>query len=284
MIYDCFCFFNELELLEIRLNTLNDVVDYFVICESSVTHTGKAKPFHYEENKHKFADFHHKIIHVKVEDTPNDFINLPDSDDPIYGFIVAQDGRRFNRATEIHYGRDFFQKEACRRGLVNCKDDDVIIFSDCDEIPNPEILKDLNATVLNAIGILVLKQPMYYYYVDWLRDSHWMGSRIATYRLVKGNSLNELRAYNQGYVPNGGWHFSYLGGPDRVRQKLEAFSAQELVNETVLRTVGERMAEKKDLFLRGPERIAKVGIDGHPKYLLENKHKFAHLFSDYSSM
>jgi len=76
MIYDCFCFFNELEILELRLNILDSVVDKFVICESTVTHTGQPKKMYFEENKDRFSKFLHKIIHLKISDTPDDFVNL----------------------------------------------------------------------------------------------------------------------------------------------------------------------------------------------------------------
>ena len=78
-IYDCFNFFNELDILELRLNILYDYVDYFVIVESSVTHSGQPKPFYLEENKERFAKFWDKIIIFKVVDTPEDFVNLPNT-------------------------------------------------------------------------------------------------------------------------------------------------------------------------------------------------------------
>jgi len=76
-IYDCFCFFNELDLLELRFNILDPYVDYFVLSEASVTHTGQPKPYYYEENKKRFAKWEHKIIHLKITDTPDNFTDLP---------------------------------------------------------------------------------------------------------------------------------------------------------------------------------------------------------------
>ena len=135
-IYDCFCFFNELDLLELRLNILDQYVDFFVLSEASVTHTGVAKPYYYEENKERFSKFANKIIHLKIEDTPNDFIELPTIIEPtsrdgicisqIHEFIKTQTNR-FDRQTQVAYGRDFYQKECIRRGLINCNDEDIII-------------------------------------------------------------------------------------------------------------------------------------------------------------
>ncbi len=281
MIYDCFCLFNELDLLEIRLNSLSEVVDRFVICESSVTHTGKRKPFYFEENKQRYSGFLDRIIHIKVEDTPDQFVELPHTDDPIYKFIVEQDGCRFNRETEVHYGRDFFQKEACRRGLVDCKDNDIVIFSDCDEFPDPEAIKSMAAAPSLAIPI-GLHQPMHYYFADWYKES-WVGSRIAKYGMIKNYSLNELRAYSGSYLSGGGCHLSYLGGPQRVREKLEAFSAQELVNQSTIELLDYRMQYGMDLFGRGRAKMRKLSMaemeKTHPKFLLENQDRFSYMFS-----
>lgn len=112
MIYDCFQFFNELDILKIRMNVLKDVVDRFVISESTVTFSGKKKPLYYAENREMFAEFEDKIIHQVVDDTPN--VNP--------------------------FERDSFQKCAVKRPLEKlCKDDDIIIFSDVDEIRIPNL-------------------------------------------------------------------------------------------------------------------------------------------------
>ena len=120
MVYDCFQFFNELDILKIRMNVLNDVVDRFVISESTVTFSGKKKPLYFAENRERFSEFDDKIVHQIVQDTPDV--------DP--------------------FQRDSFQKCAVKRPLEKmCTDDDIIIFSDVDEIPNPEVLKNIFATM-----------------------------------------------------------------------------------------------------------------------------------------
>ena len=121
MIYDCFQFFNELDLLDIRLNTLDPIVDYFVITESTVTFSGKKKPLYYRDNKELFDRFNHKIIHNIIDHTPE------------YKGVTPFD-------------RDSYQKSS-RLDLIKdeCAGDDVIIMSDLDEIPRPEkILEILN--------------------------------------------------------------------------------------------------------------------------------------------
>ena len=137
MVYDCFQFFNELDILKIRLNVLAPVVDRFVISEATETFSGIKKPLYYEENKELFAAFQDRIIHVVVDDTPQG---------------------------DTHY-RDTFQKNAVTRGLKDCTDDDIVIFSDLDEIPNPdkirEILQDFQAD-----RIYHFAQRLFYCYLN----------------------------------------------------------------------------------------------------------------------
>ena len=118
MVYDCFQFFNELDILKIRLNVLDSVVDRFVISEATETFSGLKKPLYYEENKEMFAAFADKIIHVVVDDTPK--------------------GDRWGT-----HERDTFQKNAVTRGLRDCTDEDIVIFSDLDEIPNPDKIREI---------------------------------------------------------------------------------------------------------------------------------------------
>ena len=115
MVYDCFQFFNELDILKLRLHIMNPVVDRFVISEATETFSGNPKPLYYEENKEMFAEFADKIIHVVVDDTPPGYT----------------------------HDRDTFQKNAVGRGLKDCTEEDIIIFSDLDEIPNPEKIKEI---------------------------------------------------------------------------------------------------------------------------------------------
>ena len=278
-IYDCFNFFNELDILELRLNILYDYVDYFVIVESSVTHSGQPKPFYLEENKERFSKFWDKIISFKITDTPEDFMNLSntgffDSElDKVHHYIRTQTNR-FNRNTQPDYGRDFFQKESVRRALSNCSEDDVIIISDADEIPNPETLKDLKSLSLGDT-IYSLSQPMYSYYLNMLSDSDWHGSKMGLYKNVKELSFNEIRNDSNltTKIPNGGWHFSFMGGEEMVRKKITSYSARDLVNDQVLSSIKNNMDNDQDVFFRG--KLTKVEIDKtYPDYILNNLGKY----------
>src|SRR5258708_17252090 len=111
MIYDCFNFYNELDLLDIGLHELTDVVDRFVLVESTVTFTNQSKPLYYEENKTRFKAFEKKIIHIVVRDSPN--VSLP--------WII-----------------EHFQFAAVMRGLKNARPSDTILLSCVDELPKKE--------------------------------------------------------------------------------------------------------------------------------------------------
>ena len=110
-IYDCFNFFNELDILELRLNILYEHVDYFVIVEADKTHSGENKPFYLKENMERFKKFSDKIISYHILDTPSNFANMPTAGldtelQKVHNFINNQTNR-FNRLTQPDYGRDF---------------------------------------------------------------------------------------------------------------------------------------------------------------------------------
>src|SRR5438045_3302668 len=111
MIYDCFLFYNELDLLDIRLHELDSIVDKFVLVEGTVTHTNDPKRLYYKENKIRFKKYHKKIIHIIVDDSPD--VNLP--------WIIER-----------------FQLEAVMRGLKKGKAQDIILYGAIDEIPKAE--------------------------------------------------------------------------------------------------------------------------------------------------
>jgi beta-1,4-mannosyl-glycoprotein beta-1,4-N-acetylglucosaminyltransferase len=298
-IYDGFLFFNELDLLEIRLNTLNDVIDYFILVESSVTHSGKPKSFIFEENKERFIEFLPKIIHIKVTDTPDNFLNIPNivpntfDNKCVYDiWQYALKTKTFDRATQPHFGRDFYQKECIKRGMEHADDKDVLIFSDIDEIPNPEIISRLNE-FYEQDEFYTFNQIMYCYYFNILRKSHinnaaynreithiWKGSRMGAWGKLKNYSLNEIRAQDNNDIMDGGWHFSYMGGLERVKQKIEASSAIEWNNDDVMSNLENRLKKEQDVICRG-DYLYKVDIDEtYPRYFLNNLNKFKYLIKE----
>ena len=203
MIFDCFTFCNELDLLELRLETLSDVVDKFVLVEADQTFTGKSKPFFFAENKARFTNYLDRIIHVQVGDMPQ---------------------------TNNPWDREHFQRNAVVRGLSGSQTDDIVLLSDIDEIPHPDTLlrltSDGRCLSLLETYPLVLIQNIYYYYVNVLDREQWPGS-IAIRKKNFAMSPEELRTlrFRLPRLRNGGWHFSYMGGAEQVRQKLNSIVA-----------------------------------------------------------
>ncbi len=275
MVYDSFQFFNELDILLLRMHILNDVVDKFVISESTVTFSGDVKPLYYEENKEMFQEFEHKIIHNVVDDTPMD----------CNAFM-----------------RDHHQKCAVARGLKGCRPDDIVIFSDVDEIPNPETLKKLLPEVEEG-KIYMLAQRLFYCYLDMeevsgrllsvtgefegVEKPMWLGTKICRYSMLDKYTTEELRNKEQKEVgvrvPDGGWHFSYMGGgrnqsvEDRVKYKIKSAAHQEYNNRSTLSKVRKNIKNHQDIFGRDAQMVQVKIDETFPVYLRENIDKYQYL-------
>ncbi len=275
MVYDSFQFFNELDILLLRMHILSDVVDRFVVSESTVTFSGDRKPLFFAENREMFREFEDRIIHVVVEDTPMD--------------------------TDA-FGRDHHQKCAVARGLKDCRPDDIVIFSDVDEIPDPETLRDLIPRVEDG-RIYMLAQRLFYCYLN-LEDvsglhlsmtgefddadpKQWLGTKVCRYSLLEHYTTEELRNSEQKAigvrVPNGGWHFSYMGGgrdtsvEERVRYKIRSAAHQEYASRRTLFEVGSRIRGKKDIFGREGEMTVVKIDETYPRYLRDHLDEYRYL-------
>jgi beta-1,4-mannosyl-glycoprotein beta-1,4-N-acetylglucosaminyltransferase len=291
-VYDCFPFFCELDLLEIRLNVLDPFVDYFVIRESNLGFAGNSKKYYFEENKHLFERFLDKIIYLKVDNNPDQFFSLPYISNPettdehclnkIYKFVENSTNWPKN---ENHWGREFFQRESIHRAIANCQDDDIILFGDLDEIPNPDILSSVLSNY-DYQTTYTFEQKMYYYYINLLKENGWKGTVLTSYGFLKDKPLNDFRLngrnsisgiYPYTTIPNSGWHFSYMGGTDRVIFKIESGGHQELNNDFIKNSVESNISSKKDIFFRGCEMIEVPLDESYPKWLLENLDKYPQL-------
>ena len=270
MVYDCFQFFNELDILKIRLNVLAPIVDKFVISEATETFSGLKKPLYYEENKELFAEFQDKIIHVVVDDTPQG---------------------------DTHY-RDTFQKNAVTRGLEGCKDEDIVIFSDLDEIPNPDKIREILQN-FQEDKIYHFAQRLFYCYLNMeevsgsllsyagefegVEHKKWIGTKMCSYKLLREQNLKlgELRFPERKEigirVEDGGWHFGYMGGhgekdiKKRVQEKVVSAAHQEYNSKHVLSNVTDQIKDGKDIFGRNAQFVRCEIDDSFPKYIREHQ-------------
>lgn len=270
-IYDCFSFFNELDLLEIRLNELDSVVDHFVLMEATKTFQGKPKPLYFEQNKERFAKFLPKIIHVVVDDFPTFWT-------------------RFRTPKTWDFERN--QRNHAIKALKNCAPDDVIILGDIDEIPVPEKVLEFK----DKPGLKVFRQRLYWYFLNcFVADYNepialsadgtykpWHGTVMVHFKDYTNfedlrTARNSPKTKNRILIEEGGWHYSWLGGVEKVLQKLEAYSHKEN-NRAEMKDpafIKKSIESGADIFGMG---IKTQIVDPNfkaPKYLVKNMDKFS---------
>ena len=262
-IYDCFQFFNEEHILDIRLNILNEFVDFFVIVESTTNHQGHEKKLNFDINK--FKKFQNKINYIVVDDTTD---------------IIKKSHSWGESLVEQH------QRNSIVRGLKNCHEEDLIILSDVDEIPDLTKLNLFNKKSKYA----VFEQKMYNYKLNLLNESEkkWYGSKICLKKYLKSPQWLrniKIKKYpfwridkpkNLQIIPDGGWHFAYLQNAEDISKKIKSFSHGEFNKDdlTNKQNIEEKIKSQKDIFNRN-FTFKKVKLDHtFPKYILENKEKF----------
>lgn len=284
-IYDCFTFFNELNVLELRLKILDPFVDYFVLIEATKTHAGNKKPLYFKENKDRFKRWEKKIIHVIVDDMP----------DPCKIYF-----KKFWRlSAALGLGRwkpERYQRNQIYRGLKYCKDEDIIIVSDLDEIPNPDKFNLLKEYTKNG-KVVLFNQKLYKFFLNGFVHSNWEGSRACSFKLFKktfkkkGDRVRRLRepllrikmilakgkSSPLRVIKGGGWHFSYLGNIDSILEKLSNFCHTENYSHLELnnpKKIMEKVYKGEDLFM-DKLKINYIPIDeSFPKVVYENQKKY----------
>jgi beta-1,4-mannosyl-glycoprotein beta-1,4-N-acetylglucosaminyltransferase len=284
-VISCSQFFNELDLLQIKMHTLDPIVDYFVISESTKTHSGLDKPLYFEENKDRFKEFEHKIIHQIITDTPSDYTNLEYNNDLDHDHIVDKINNQthWNKNVES-YGRDSWEKESLIIPIFQIPNldyqNDIVLLSDLDEIVRPSALKK---AIDNYIPFQVyhFQHQMFYYYLNIEKNEEWYGTLMTSFGNFYHNSFCEMRTNKKGiFIDNGGWHFTYQGGLDKIRQKIHSWGEQSLntdiVNNNLENNFENFIALERDLFFRQSKFIIRDINDGtFPEYIVENKDKFS---------
>jgi|TARA_B110000211_G_scaffold222209_1_gene270647 beta-1,4-mannosyl-glycoprotein beta-1,4-N-acetylglucosaminyltransferase len=257
-IYDCFQYFNEDHMVDLRMNILNEHVDFFVISESTKTHQGDDKKLNF--NVSNFRKYAHKIIYLVADfDKENKNFKHTGGESKI----------------EQH------QRNNISKGLKKAEDNDLIILSDSDEIPD---LKKLNQIKSNT-KFTAFSQMMFMYKLNLqnLEESNWIGSKVCLKKYFpKPQKLRDLKFKNYPFwridkfdlqIIKGGWHFSFLQTPQDIVKKIKSYSHGEFnTNEnTNEEKIKEKIKNNEDIFSRG-YKLKEVSIDkSFPEYIYKNK-------------
>ncbi len=260
-IFDCITFFDENLLVNARLEILKNVVDHFVICESKYDYRGLKKKINFRLINKKLKN---KVRHLVLTDKFPDPKNLWKSEE--------------------------FQREKIFDGIKDARADDYIMYSDSDEIPNPEVLKKIRLNKKYAIFMM----NMYVYKINLFNqyETPWEGTRICKKKDLKSFSFlrkkivaknlkkNFLRKilleHNIELIKNGGWHFNNLYKPKIISKKLKSFTHLEFRNKkfSSIKIIKEKIKKHIDLFDRGHTyKLIKIN-NSFPKFILNNKKIF----------
>jgi beta-1,4-mannosyl-glycoprotein beta-1,4-N-acetylglucosaminyltransferase len=288
-IFDCFMYFDEDVVLDVRLNFLNEFVDKFVIIESRYNHKGeKRQPLF---NINKFASFKNKIEYILTEEIPKEIesIKKDDSKNEIYKKTILNAWKREN-----------LQRNQISQGIVSASSEDWIIVSDLDEIPD---LNKINLKKINHKFVFFKQDMMYYKFNLKLKDYTWVGSKACKMKNLKSpqwirdikdkkyvwwrlDTLFSKKKYNDIiFIENGGWHFSYLKNPKDIEKKLKSYlhhidydlnpvgekGIQEMIKNK--KTIYNIKADQKENKFDGTNKLNKIDINLLPSYILENKDK-----------
>ena len=237
-IIDCFLFFNELDLLEFRLKLLDRFVDHFVIAESNYTYTGAPKPYYYQEAKERFAPWHHKIIHLPIK---QEIAGLE---------FIPQEGYNPESAEwKLENG----QRNSLLEGVINMDESDIVLLSDLDEIPDPKALKK----AINMDKPLAFSHLFHYYFLNCQNSGEgrwWKGSIASSVKQFREITPQGLRNNRDIYrsIPHAGWHFSFLGGVEKIKHKINSFAHTEYKTDefTDEKYLQEALAKGEDIFKR----------------------------------
>ena len=289
-IYDCFMYFDEEVVVDVRFNTLNQFVDYFVIVESRFTHKGEARELKF--NHKKFEKFKDKIIYIVDEEiySQTEKIKIDDSEDEKYRKAI------FNAAY-----RENGQRNLISKGLAAANKEDFIMISDVDEIPK---LSGLNFNSLNE-KIILFKQDMFYYKFNLkLPNLIWTGTKACRKKnLINPQWLRNIkdRKYpffridtffsNTKYtsikiINDGGWHFSNIKTPKEIEFKLRSYLHHREfdLNPLSVEQINEIIKNKQAIYdLKVDKTVNKIGngsilekfeFNKLPEYIVTNKDKF----------
>ena len=289
-IYDCFQYFDEDLLLDIRLNILDQYVKKFVITEATYTHNGAKKKLNFNIND--FPKFKDKIKYIIIDEPPSNLLELKDED---------TEEKRGEKLILNGMARDYFQRENLITGLKNANENDFILISDLDEIPN---LEQSNLSKIKH-KIIVFEQKMFYYKLNLLYSGTlWHGTKACKKKyLISPQWLRNIKAKKYPFwrvdllfskkkysdlffIKNGGWHFTYLKTPEDLKKKLTNFAHHYEFEKSGLQIndIKNFMSEKRVIYdhnidqrgykWSGKSKLIKVPDNHLPDYILSNIDKY----------
>ena len=287
-IYDCFMYFDEDIVLDVRLNFLNEFVDQFVIIESEYNHRGEKRVPLFKIDK--FKKYKDKIKYILINDIPPGIEIINKEDEDVYRKSIFNASKREN-----------FQRNQILKGLTEANEEDWIIISDLDEIPN---LSKINLQNTKDKLIFFNQHMMYYKFNLKLNDYIWVGSKACKMKNLQSPQwIRDIKNKNYGwwridiffsnrkynnilFVEEGGWHFSYLKNPKGIEKKLKSYlhhidydlnpvgveGIEKMINNK--RTIYNIKADQKENKFDGINKLSKIDINLLPSYILKNKAKF----------
>ena len=289
-IYDCFMYFDEDLLLDLRLNTLDKYVKKFVISEAAYTHNGTKKKLQFDINK--FQKFKDKIIYIVVEKEPSSILIPDDKDNKV---------ERGEKLILNGMARDYFQREKLSDGIKEANENDLIMISDLDEIPN---LKNLDFSSVDD-NIYIFEQKIFYYKLNlYYEKFKWFGTKAVKkknflspqwLRNVKAKNYPKWRLdvffskkkySNLKFIDNGGWHFTCLRTPEELEKKLLNFAHHYEYEDSGLKIsdIKRFVAEKRVIYdhnvdskafkWSGKTKLHKVDNSLLPEYVSSNILKY----------
>ena len=293
-IYDCFMYFDEDIVLDVRLNFLNKFVDQFVIIESVYNHRGEKRVPLFKIDK--FKKYKDKIKYILINDIPPGIEIINKEDEDVYRKSIFNASKREN-----------FQRNQILKGLTEANEEDWIIISDLDEIPN---LSKINLQNTKDKLIFFNQHMMYYKFNLKLNDYIWVGSKACKMKNLQSPQwIRDIKNKNYGwwridiffsnrkynnilFVEEGGWHFSYLKNPKGIEKKLKSYlhhidydlnpvgveGIKKMINSK--RTIYNIKADQKEHKFDGINKLSKININLLPSYILENKDKFKDWIDD----
>jgi beta-1,4-mannosyl-glycoprotein beta-1,4-N-acetylglucosaminyltransferase len=264
MIVDAFTFFNELDLLEVRLEELYSVVDKFIIVEATRTQSLLSKPLYFDNNKERYSKYQDKIIHIVVDDDISNKDNL--------------------------WTMEHFQRNCITRGLDKLKlqDNDLVLISDLDEIPRADIIKEIDAS---SIDVCSLNMVFSAYFINLIASNRsWIGTVCARAKYFKAHLPQDFRNnkdYIQPLISDAGWHFSWLGGYEKIYEKaqscIEPFDKSQIPSKEDIDKYFKDFLKNENKFFIHTENLSKKEIPFHkididmtfPEFIINNQHKLS---------